>query len=135
MLLSTYVFFSLYTVRLVDGPTIYEGRVEVQHNGIWGTVCDTGLDLKGVQVLCRQLGFGKAVVAIRNSPYGQGTRKNWLTYLNCDGDERTVADCRNHGWRYGYGGCSHVAGARCSSGNLDITLWHIMMYYFAAKID
>ena len=117
MLLSTYVIISLYTVRLVDGPTIYEGRVEVQYNGTWGTVCNYGLNLHDAQVLCRQLGFGKAVAAIQNSPYGQGNRKNWLTNLYCDGDEHTIADCSNSGWRYGYRACSHVTGARCSSGN------------------
>ena len=98
--------------------------MEVQYNGTWGTICDHGLQLKDAQVLCRQLGFGKAFVATQNSPYGQGTRKNWLTNLYCDGDEHTVADCSNSGWRYGYHPvCGHdVAGARCSSGYLDFTL-------------
>ena len=96
--------------------------MEVQHNGTWGTVCDYGWQLRDAQVLCRQLGFGKAFIAIRNSPYGQGTRKNWLTSLHCDGGEHTVADCSKSAWRYGYRGCSNVAGARCSLGNLDFTL-------------
>ena len=96
--------------------------MEVQYNGTWGTICDYGWQLKDAQVLCRQLGLGKAFVATRNSPYGQGTRKNWLTSLFCDGNEQTVADCPNHGWIYGYGACRNVAGARCSSGNLDFTL-------------
>ena len=92
--------------------------MEVQYNGTWGTICSYGWQLKDAQVLCHQLGFGKAfVVSIRNSPYRQGTRKNWFTRLYCNGDEHTVADCPNDGWRYGNHGCSYVAGARCSSGN------------------
>ena len=96
--------------------------MEVQHNGIWGTVCDYGWDLLDAQVLCRQLGFGKALAAIRNSSYGESTRQNWFTYLYCNGDEHTITSCSNAGWRYGHNYCSHLAGASCSSGNLDFIL-------------
>lgn len=27
-------------IRLADGPDKMSGRVEVRHNGIWGTICD-----------------------------------------------------------------------------------------------
>ena len=96
--------------------------MEVQHNGIWGTVCDYGWDLPDAQVLCHQLGFGKALAAIRNSPYGQSTRQNWLAYLHCFGTEQTFEYCTNNWWRYGYYSCSsRLAGAKCSTGNLDFT--------------
>ena len=44
-------------VRLVQGSTPREGRVEVCKNSTWGTVCDNGWSRVDAMVVCRQLGF------------------------------------------------------------------------------
>ncbi len=44
-------------VRLVPGP--YTGRLEIEHRGVWGTVCDDRFDFNDAMVACRQLGLGR----------------------------------------------------------------------------
>ena len=107
------------TVLLVNGPTKYEGRVEVYHNGEWGTVCDYGWDLNDAQVVCKELGFGIAVAATHNAFYGRGRGSVWLNNLQCVCTEWTIGNCSHsdgRGWHY----CRHHhhdAGVKCATGN------------------
>ena len=44
-------------VRLRNGSTSDEGRIEICVNGEWGSVCDSSWDRREAQVVCRQLGY------------------------------------------------------------------------------
>ena len=102
-------------VRLVNGPTQYEGRVEVYYNGEWGTVCDDRWDLKDAQVVCKQLGFSQAINASSQAFYGGGSGRIWLDNVNCVGTEVTIENCFHNGW--GVEDCDHHedAGVKCSA--------------------
>ena len=112
-----YICIPLYTIgliRLVNGSTSSEGRVEVYHNGEWGTVCDDGWDFNDAQVVCRQLDFGSAINATGGAYYGQGSGQIWLDDVHCFGTELTIQYCSHNGW--GSHDCLHSedVGVQCS---------------------
>ena len=47
-----------YLVRLVGSSNSLEGRVEVRHDGVWGTVCYNGFNDAAAKVICNMLNFG-----------------------------------------------------------------------------
>ena len=44
-------------VRLVEGVSDYEGRVEICHGGVWGNVCSHGINNAAATIVCKQLGL------------------------------------------------------------------------------
>ena len=67
-------------MRLIGGPTLGEGRLEIFHNGEWGTVCDNRFNAnEDGKVVCAQLGYGtaKSTGHSRSGNYGVGTGRAW----------------------------------------------------------
>lgn len=91
-------------VRIVNG-NLTSGRVEIFHEGVWGTICDDSWDIADARVICRMLGFPNAVSAPTNAKFGQGIGTIWLDEVRCSGTEHSIWDCSKNRW--GIEDCGH----------------------------
>lgn len=62
-------------VRIAEGGR--RGRVEIFHQGSWGTICDDGWSTQDATVVCRMLGYRHAIAAF-TAAAGESTRAFYL---------------------------------------------------------
>ncbi|NXV47708.1 MARCO protein, partial [Uria aalge] len=96
-------------IRIAEGGR--RGRVEIFYQGSWGTICDDGWSTQDATVVCRMLGYSRALSAFTASP---GSGQIWLDDVNCSGSEYSIFDCPKSKW--GVHNCSHNedAGLECA---------------------
>ena len=131
-------------IRLVNGSTLHQGRVEICLNKEWGTVCDTFWDRRDAQVVCRELGYVPTcklvfisvyiiltVVIIGaslyiSSQFGDGNLQQLIWNVQCSGSETSLLNCsyqQDHGSLCEYG---HTVGVRCYS---KIIILQLLIYF------
>ncbi|XP_042360447.1 uncharacterized protein LOC121956348 isoform X2 [Plectropomus leopardus] len=98
-------------IRL-SGTTLCQGRVEINYNKVWGTVCDDDWGSDDAMVVCRELGCGTSSLSTH---FGEGTGQIWLDDVKCSGSERSITQCEHGG--YGTHNCGHNEdiGVVCSA--------------------
>ena len=89
------------------------GRIEIQYNGVWGTVCNRNFDISSANVACRSLGFVAALHLV--SSVSPGTGPIWLNNVRCFGNETSLEQCRHGGFGNNYYCSSHYydVGVEC----------------------
>ncbi|XP_025006877.3 scavenger receptor cysteine-rich type 1 protein M130-like isoform X1, partial [Gallus gallus] len=116
LLLCVHVCMGSEELRLVDGGGRCAGRVEVKHEGEWGSICsyDMQWSTREASVVCRQLGCGTVAHTSPYAPFGQGKGRIWLHTIFCDGTETTLQDCSHYGWGNHYCGHEWDVGVICT---------------------
>ena len=109
-------------LRLVNGGTSNQGRLEICIYSVWGTVCDASFDANDARVACRQLryevdngqsklhyntDFHCIIIAVSVYYSGQGSGPIWLNSLNCTGTEQNILECSREFELGNPYGCSH----------------------------
>nr|XP_054753797.1 deleted in malignant brain tumors 1 protein-like [Lytechinus pictus] len=107
--------FGEESIRLVNGPSNNAGRVEVNYNGEWVTVCDDFWDNTDATVVCKIIGLGNYGIPRTNAHFGEGSGSIILDNVECDGTETDIFDCSNNGANNS--NCFHYedAGVECSN--------------------
>ncbi|XP_067166132.1 antigen WC1.1-like [Apteryx mantelli] len=100
--------------RLVNDSTVCSGRVEMQVQGTWGTLCDSRWDVSDAHILCHQLNCGFAESVPGEGHFGRGTGPVWRESFHCEGTESHLGQCPVTA--LGASQCSHDndAGVFCS---------------------
>ena len=80
----------------LDGAGSNGGRLEVYHNGQWGTVCSHGWTDTESSVVCKELGYSTGT-QFKGDTYTGCNISVLAADVHCNGEETTFQECI-HGW-------------------------------------
>ena len=115
------ICYNLYytdTVRLVGWKDNSGGRIEIYHEGRWGTVCNSHWQSISSKVVCKGLGF---VDGQKTGKFGPGKGRIWLDEVSCNETAHTrLQECGHSEW--GVNKCDHSmdVGLICVSSTIHV---------------
>ncbi|XP_028399965.1 protein bark beetle-like [Dendronephthya gigantea] len=105
-----------HILRLISGNGFSTGRLEVFHEGIWGTVCSDWWSQINSDVACRELGFSTGTLT---TEFSNGEGQIWLDDVRCTKADNSMKHCSHRG--FGNHNCEHNqdVGLRCTESKLS----------------
>ena len=85
--------FLLGFLRLAGGDGPCSGQVEVYSGEAWIPVSDGNVTLPTAQVICAELGCGKAVSVLGHVPFRESDGRVWAEEFRCEGEEPELWVC------------------------------------------
>ncbi|XP_066153612.1 uncharacterized protein [Euwallacea fornicatus] len=92
-------------LRLVNGSNAREGRLEIRHFGIWGSICDDDFNEDAAKIVCSSLGYSGPAFVKKDAYFGQSNGPIWLDQVSCKGNETALEKCTH--WDWGESNCDH----------------------------
>ncbi|NWS78410.1 WC11 protein, partial [Crotophaga sulcirostris] len=82
----------------LENSTSCSGRLQVFHNGTWGSICSNSVTLRAVSLACKELGCGdRGVLQIRGT-YGRVSGLAWLDRVECGERNSSFWQCPSNPW-------------------------------------
>ncbi|CAM5078737.1 unnamed protein product, partial [Natator depressus] len=102
------------SLRLLNGESRCDGRVEISLCGEWGRVLDDQWDMNDASVVCRQLQCGVAEKAFNPQRSENGTGPVGLRRVQCTGNETHLTLCDISTSETAQAGIAEDVGVLCS---------------------
>ncbi|XP_025051141.1 antigen WC1.1-like [Alligator sinensis] len=102
------------SLRLLNGESRCDGRVEISLSGAWGRVLDDQWDINDAKVVCRQLQCGDAEKAYNPVKSERGTGLVGLRRVQCSGNEPRLTLCNTSLSETEPAGIAEDVGVVCS---------------------
>ena len=118
----------------IVGRSKFSGRLEILHDGVWGSICDDYWSNTNAKVACAQMLLGpprKSYYNRRQSFREMNISKIWLDDVHCYGDEENLSDCKHRGWSSHNCGHHEDVHLECSSPGVSSCLKQCPIGYFA----
>jgi len=109
-------------IRLLGGKSEHEGRLQIQIDGQWGTVCDYNWNIINAALVCHQLGLAlnpNDWRLERNEIPGAGSHEEiLLSNIQCTEHDTDITKCRFEKKNEFENSCTHEmdVGVRCYEG-------------------